>query len=77
MSGDTTLTDWKEYDFSDRTDCSLVTDISRTFNNFYGEKRAMRRMQKLREELVREHIETHKKTPTAGWAVFRKLFKLL
>ncbi len=77
MSCDTTLTDWKKYDFGDRADRSLVTDISRTLNDLCGEKRAGRRMQKLREELVREHIETRKKTPTASRAIFCRLFKLL
>ena len=75
MSGDTTDTDWQSQDFMDSTDRSLITDISETLAYMSSEKRALRRSQKLREELVREHIETRKKTQSTLGSSIRYLFK--
>ena len=75
MNGETTETDWENLDVEDRTDRSLITDITDTFSNLSGEKRAERRRQKLREELVREHIENKKRAPTLLQSLAGKLFK--
>jgi hypothetical protein len=63
MAMDTTDTDWSNLDFTGRFDRSLITDISKTLTNMSGENRAKRRRQKLRAELVREHIENKKQSP--------------
>ena len=75
MSGDTTNTDWKNSDLTDSTDRSLITDISETLAYMSSEKRAIRRRQKLREELVREYIESKEQTESSLKSWFRKLLK--
>ena len=75
MSSDTTNTDWESQDLTDSTDRSLITDISETLAYMSREKRALRRSQKLREELVREHLESSKKTQSTLGSSIRKLFK--
>lgn len=75
MSSDTTNTDWESQDLTDSTDRSLITDISETLAYMSREKRALRRSQKLREELVREHLESNKKTPSTLGSSIRNLFK--
>ncbi len=75
MSGETSETDWESLDLTDPTDRSLITDISDTFSNLAGKKRAERRRQKLREELVREHIENRKQAPTLLQSFAEKLLK--
>ena len=75
MSGETTETDWESLDLTDTTDRSLITDISDAFSNLAGKKRAERRQQKLRAELVREHIENRKRPPTLLQAFAEKLLK--
>ena len=51
MAGDETDSDWD--DTTDRTDRSLITDISETIAYLSPQRRASRRKQRLREELVR------------------------
>lgn len=75
MSSDTTNTDWESQDLTDSTDRSLITDISETLAYMSKEKRALRRSQKLREELVREHLENGKKKQSSLGSSIRKLFK--
>lgn len=75
MSSDTTNTDWESQDLTDATDRSLITDISETLAYMSREKRALRRSQKLREELVREHLENSKKTQSTLGSSIRNLFK--
>ena len=58
----------------DHTDHSLITDISRTLTNMTGDNRAKRRQQKLREALVREHIENKRQLGSSGKSIFYKLF---
>jgi len=57
MTRDDTGTDWGDLDTTDKTDRSLITDISETFAYLSNESRTQRRKQKLREELVRAHFE--------------------
>lgn len=75
MSGDTRNTDWESQDLTDPTDRSLITDISETLALMSSEKRALRRSQKLREELVREHIESSKQSQSTLRSLIRNLFK--
>jgi hypothetical protein len=51
------MSNWEGFDFTDRTDRSVIMDISQTFDYMLGESRTKRRRKKLREELVREHVE--------------------
>ena len=64
MTGDETDANWGDLDITDRTDRSLITDISVTFAYLSNESRANRRKQKLREELVRAHIEQQLQAPS-------------
>ena len=64
MSGDTTETSWNKLDLTDPTDRSLITDISGALSMLSSEKRAERKRQKLRDELVREYIENKNRAPT-------------
>ena len=57
MSGDTTISDQERINFTDRTDRNLITDIFQAFDHISGKKRVKHQRKKLREELVREHIE--------------------
>lgn len=75
MGGETTETDWGSLDLTDTTDRRLITDISDAFSNLGGKKRAERRQQKLRQELVREHIENRKRPPTLLQSFAEKLLK--
>ncbi len=47
----------KAFGFSDHSDRSLITDISRTLSQMSGENRTNHRRKKLRQALVREHIK--------------------
>ena len=75
MSSDTTNTDWESQDLTDSTDRSLITDISETLAYMSREKRALRRSQKLREELVREHLESSKQKQSTLGSSIRNFFK--
>ena len=74
MSENSTISDW-EFDFTDHTDRRLITDISRTLTNMSSENRTKRRQMKLREDLVREHIEDKRRSKPIHLSIFRKLFK--
>jgi hypothetical protein len=75
MSGDTSPPDWKDFDYAGRTEHNLITDISETFNKLSSESRAKRRIEKLREELVREHIENRNRPSSFLESIAAKLFK--
>ena len=72
---DTTISEWEGLDFTDHTDRSLITDISRTLTNMSSENRAKFRKQKLRKDLVREHFRDQQRRPTSRLkSIFLKLF---
>ena len=73
MTGDETETDWEDLDITDRNDRSLITDISETFAYLSNESRARRKKQKLREELVRAHIEQQIQAPSILQSLVSKL----
>ena len=71
---ETTISDWEEFDFTDHSHRSLITDISQTLTNMSSENRALRRKDKLREDLVREHIEDKQRPGSRLKFIFHKLF---
>ena len=73
MTGNETETDWKDLDITDRTDRSLITDISETFAYLSNESRTRRKKQRLREELVRAHIEQQIQAPSILQSLVSKL----
>jgi len=73
MSDNTTPSEW-EFDFSDHTNRSLITDISQTLTNMSSENRAKRRRQKLREDLVREYFEDKQRPRSRLKYILHKLF---
>lgn len=75
MSGNTTISDW-EFDFSDHTDRGLMTDISQRLTNMSSTNLAKRRKDKLRESLVREHIEGKQNSRSHLKSVLLKLFNI-
>jgi len=75
MTADETDTDWGDLDVTGRTERSLITDISETFAYLSPQNRANRRKQKLREELVRAHIEQQIQAPSILQSFVDKLTK--
>lgn len=71
---DTTISGWERSDFTDHTDRSLITDISRTLTNMSNENRAKLRKQKLRKDLVREHFRNQQRPSSRLKSIFLKLF---
>ena len=75
MRDNSTPSDWKDFDFADHTDRSLITDISNTLNNLSRDNRAKRRKQKLREDLVREYFENKQKQSSNLKSLLNKFIK--
>ena len=73
MTGDETDTDWDNLDVMDKTDRSLITDISESFAYLSNESRVQRKKQRLREELVRAHIEQQIQAPSILQSLVSKL----
>ena len=75
MNDDTTLTGTDRTDITDITDHSLITDISEALRQVSGKGRAERQRQKIRDDLVREHLSSAPMRPSYCSGI-RKLFKL-
>lgn len=75
MRGDSIATGCEDSEFSNLTDRNLITSISGSLLYLSGENRAERRKQKLREEIVREHIEKEKQKPSIRWSIVSKLMR--
>ena len=75
MSGENTGISWDRIDITDSIDGRFSTDISGTLSNLSIKKRAQRRRQKLRAELVREQIETMNRAPTLLQALVARFIK--
>jgi len=71
---DTTISEWEGFDFTEHTDHSLITDISRTLTNMSSENRAKFHKQKLRKDLVREHFRDQQHPTSRLKSIFLKLF---
>ena len=63
MAGDETDDDGENLDVTDSTDRSLLTSISASLSFLSAKRRKNRQKEKLRKELVREHIEDQEKEP--------------
>lgn len=75
MSDTTPLTAIARLKAAERADQSLLTDISQALGLKPGERQSDRWKQKLREELVREHIAAEKKKKAPIKASLRRFFK--
>ena len=75
MNDDTSLTGIDRIDITDLTDRSLITDISEALKQVSGKGRAERQRQRIRDDLVREHLASETLRPS-GCSKLRKLFKL-
>ena len=58
MAADETGDDRENFDITDNTDRSLITDISASLSYLSSKSRKNRQRERLRKELVREHIES-------------------
>ena len=75
MNDDTSQTGVDHTDMTDLTDRSLITDISEAFKQVSGKSRAERQRQRIRDDLVRDHIVSEQLRPSRC-SKLRKLFKL-
>ena len=75
MSAENTEISWDRIHVSDSIERRFVTDLSGTVSNLSIKKRAERRRQKLRAELVREHLESMQRAPTFLQALIARLIK--
>ena len=73
MPGDKKISIGENLDTTDTTDRSLMTDISESLFYLSSENRSHRKKEKLRQELVREHIESQKQTPSLLQSIAIKL----
>jgi hypothetical protein len=77
MTGDNTGSDGENLDATDTTDRSLITDISESLSYLSSKSRKKRQREKLRKELVQEHIEYQKKEPSLLQSLADKLTRPL
>ena len=77
MAGDKTGSDGENLDTTDTADRSLITDISDTLSYLSSESRKSRQRERLRKELVQEHIEYQKKEPSLLRSLADKLTRPL
>ena len=68
-----TISVGENLDITDTTGRSLMTDISESLFYLSAENRSNRKKEKLRQELVREHIENQKLTPSLLQSIAIKL----
>jgi hypothetical protein len=77
MVSEKTGSDGENLDATDTTDRSLITDISDSLSYLSSKSRKFRQREKLRKELVQEHIENQKKEPSLLQSLADKLTKPL
>ena len=77
MAGDKTGSDGETLDTRETTDRSLITDISDTLSYLSSKSRKNRQRERLRKELVLEHIENQKKEPSLLQSLADKLTRPL
>ena len=73
MAGDKTGSDREDLDTTDTTDRSLITDISDTLSYLSPKSRKIRERERLRKELVREHIENQAPVQTQSTSLLKSL----
>jgi hypothetical protein len=77
MAGDETRDNGENFDITDNTDRSLITDISASLSYLSSESRKNRQKERLRKELVCEHIESQQKQPSLLQSLAQKLTRPL
>jgi hypothetical protein len=77
MAGYETRDNGDNFDITDNTGHSLITDISASLSYLSSESRKTRQKERLRKELVREHIESQQKEPSLLQSFAQKLTRLL
>jgi hypothetical protein len=77
MIGDETGNDEEKLDTTDSTDRSLITDISDSLSYLSSENRKTRQRERLRKELVREHIENQEMESSLLQSLVNKLTKTI
>lgn len=78
MSDDTTLPGIARantVDVTDLTDNSLITDFTQVVSCVVGKDRIERKRKKIREELVRDHIDSQQQVTPSPISQFFKLFR--
>jgi len=75
MNQDTTLPGIGKSDYTDATDRNLVTDFTQVVSCAVGKNRAERQRQKIRDDLVRDYIDSDQEQSPKSKSVFRRLFK--
>jgi hypothetical protein len=77
MAGDETRDNGENFDIPDNTDRSLITDISASLSYLSSKSRINRQKERLRKELVREHIASQQKEPSLLQSLAQKLTRPL
>ena len=77
MAGEKIGSDGRNLDTTDTTDRSLITDISDSLSYLSSKSRKNRQRERLRMELVQEHIEHQKKEPSLLQSLADKLTRPL
>jgi hypothetical protein len=77
MAGDETRDNGENFDIPDNTDRSLITDISASLSYLSSKSRINRQKERLRKELVREHIARQQKEPSLLQSLAQKLTRPL
>ena len=75
MSAENSGISWDRIDTTDYTDRRFISNASATLANLSIKKRAERRRQKLRAELVREQLESMNRAPTRLQALIARFIK--
>ena len=75
MREESTEMSWDGIDIADSTDRRFIANTAGTLTNLSIKKRAARRRQELRAELVREQIESMNRAPTLLQALVARLIK--
>jgi len=73
MARDETRDHGENLDLTDHTDRSLITDISASLSYLSPESRKNRQRERLRKELVREHIESRERKPSLLQSLAQRL----
>jgi hypothetical protein len=77
MAEDETRGNREKFDISDNTDRSLITDISASLSYLSSKNRKNRQKERLRKELVREHIASQQNEPSLLQSLAKKLTRPL
>ena len=76
MNNEKTSSEKGETDIADVTDNSLITDFTQVVSCMVGKNRAERRREKIREEIVRQYIDTGQSETSSLKSSIKKIFKL-